>query len=764
MSASASIHRFGIRHHGPGSSRSLIDGLTKLNPDCILIEGPPEGNDLIRLAGEEEMTPPVALLIYSPDNPRKAVYYPFASFSPEWQAIQFALTNKITARFFDLPQSNWLAMKTEDSAEEVLVDSDEHPEPVELGLDEGGEAPSVIREDPLNWLARAAGYADGERWWEHVVELRQDSADVFQAIEEAMSTLRAEITDATERTDLIREAYMRQMIRGAQKEGFNRIAIVCGAWHAPALAQLPSAKADQDLLKGLPKVKVEATWIPWTHGRLSYASGYGAGVNSPGWYHHLWTCKDHVAERWMSHVARLLRAEDLDASSAHVIESVRLAEALASLRGRPLAGLDELTEATRAVFCFGSDVPLRLVKEKLIVGEVLGSVPQDTPTVPLQKDLQAEQKRLRLAPDAVAKQYDLDLRKENDLARSRLLHRLRLLGIPWGETETVRGKSGTFHELWHVKWQPEFSVSIIERAVWGRSLVEAATSFACDKAQHATELAQLTKLLQQTLLSDLETATQFVMRRVADVSAVASDVMHLMEALPPLAQISRYGDVRKTDLASITHVLDGMVTRICIGLPPACGSLADDAASEIFDSMHRVHSAILLLQNEAHLGQWRDTLLKLAETDNLHGLIAGRACRSLLEMKVLDVDESARRFGLALSSTNEPKHAADWIEGFLYGSGLLLIHNVSLWTVLDRWVTTLSSDQFTLILPLLRRTFSKFAKPERRQMGERASQGARIGKAMTQPGIEDIDSERAALVLPVVSLILGLNENESDDV
>ena len=39
--------------------------------------------------------------------------------------------------------------------------------------------------------------------------------------------------------------------------------------------------------------------------------------------------------RWLTRVARLLRDEDLDASSAHVIEAVRLAEALAALRGRP---------------------------------------------------------------------------------------------------------------------------------------------------------------------------------------------------------------------------------------------------------------------------------------------------------------------------------------------------------------------------------------------------------------------------------------------
>src|SRR5262249_58135717 len=111
-----------------------------------------------------------------------------------------------------------------------------------------------------------------------------------------------------------REAWMRKTIRAAAQEGFKRIAVVCGAWHAPALTidagNTPSAKEDEELLKGLAKVKTQATWTPWTYGRLSYRSGYGAGVESPGWYHHLWMEPEDTSIRWMARVARLLREED----------------------------------------------------------------------------------------------------------------------------------------------------------------------------------------------------------------------------------------------------------------------------------------------------------------------------------------------------------------------------------------------------------------------------------------------------------------------
>src|SRR5215468_5256033 len=102
-------HLFGIRHHGPGCARSLRLALEALNPDIVLIEGPPDAQEVLPLMRHKTMTPPVALLIYAPDTPSKAVYYPFARFSPEWQALDYALRHKLPVRFIDLPQEIQLA-------------------------------------------------------------------------------------------------------------------------------------------------------------------------------------------------------------------------------------------------------------------------------------------------------------------------------------------------------------------------------------------------------------------------------------------------------------------------------------------------------------------------------------------------------------------------------------------------------------------------------------------------------------------------------
>ena len=767
-----SLHIFGIRHHGPGSARSLRQALETLRPDCILVEGPPDAADALPLLAHRQMKPPVALLIYPPDQPQRAVFYPFAVFSPEWQALGYGLARKIAVRFMDLPQFHRLA--AEDDPESQISDpesEDTHPE------SQISDPESRIHDDPIGQLAAAAGYSDGERWWEHMVEHRRDGADLFAAILEAMAALRESALPADKlieqggaspeirreaQREAQREAWMRKTIRAAAQEGFKRIAVVCGAWHAPALTidagNTPSAKDDEELLKGLPKVKTQATWTPWTYGRLSYRSGYGAGVESPGWYHHLWTSRDSVPIRWMARVARLLREEDLDVSSAHVIEAVRLAETLAALRDRPLPGLSELNEATQSVFCFGNDLPLRLIHEKLIVGETLGAVPEETPLAPLQQDLAREQKRLRLPAEALERTYDLDLRKPNDLDRSRLLHRLSLLSVCWGETQRAGGK-GTFHEIWRLRWQPELVVALIEAGVWGNTIYGAATAFARDAADRARELPALTNLLDQSLLADLPGAVSHVTARLQAEAAVASDVAHLMDALPPLADVQRYGNVRGTDAAMVGEVVAGLVARVCIGLPGACASLNNEAAAATFDRVVSVNAAIVLMQNEEHLTSWRGAMTRLADQRGLHGLVAGRCCRLLVDAGAFAADEAARRLGLALSTANEPAQAAAWIEGFLKGSGLLLLHDETLWRTLDEWLTALPGDGFTALLALLRRTFSTFTSPERRQIGERARRGmAAAGRAAigAQARAEDFDQARAEAVLPLIAKLLGV--------
>ena len=505
-----------------------------------------------------------------------------------------------------------------------------------------------IREDAVGLLAEAAGYEDREMWWERQVEQRRDATDLFDAIIEAMAALREDYEPPPR--EARREAYMRREIRKTLQEGHANIAVVCGAWHAPALhLEGHAVKSDDALLKGLKKRKTSATWIPWTAGRLSYRSGYGAGIASPGYYEHLWNSPDgSVASRWLSHVARLLRSEDLDASPANVVEAARVADTLAAIRDLPAPGLDELREAALATLCGGATEKLALIRDRLEIGEKLGEVPAETPTLPLRHDLERLQKRLRLKPSAEERHLDLDLREVNGRARSELLHRLRLLGIGWGEPHAVSGKSGTFHEVWTLKWRPELSLALIEANVWGNT-VEAASASRVRELAETADLPRLTALLDAVILARLpESAVWHLLGRVRD-NAASAEVRRLMDALPPLARVARYGDVRGTGAASVLPVIDILFERALVSLPGACTSLDDDAAREMAGSIAAGEECVNLLDRSGMHEKWHAVLGPLAQNESVNALLRGWCCRLLLEAGSLDEEELQRLAGLSLS-------------------------------------------------------------------------------------------------------------------
>ncbi|MFK4544979.1 hypothetical protein RKD29_004575 [Streptomyces tendae] len=763
----------GVRHHGPGSARAVRAALDAVRPGIVLIEGPPEADALIPLAADEGMRPPVALLAHAVDEPGRSAFWPLAEFSPEWVAVRWALEHDVPARFIDLPATHTLAWRA----------ADDHAAGRDPGARPGTASPD-LRGDPLAALAAAAGHDDPERWWEDVIEHRgPGEGDVlapFTALEEAMTALRETEEEsgddgeggergAVDVRDLVREAHMRLQIRAARREFAQGVAVVCGAWHVPALRRPATVAADRALVKGLPRTKVEMTWVPWTHRRLSRAGGYGAGIESPGWYAHLFAAADRPVERWLTKVAGLLRDEDRVVSPAHVIEAVRLAESLAVIRGRPLPGLGETTDAVRAVMCDGSDVPLALVHDRLVVGDVLGEVPPGAPAVPLQRDLTRIQRRLRLKPEPAERELELDLRRETDAGRSRLLHRLRLLGVGWGESAASRS-TGTFRETWRLRWEPELSVRVAEAGVWGTTVLSAATARAEADAVTARDLAGITALAERCLLAELPDALAPVMRILADRAALDTDVGHLAQALPALVRSLRYGDVRGTDTGALAEVAAGLAERVFVGLPAACVALDADAAEEMRRHVDAVHTAVGLLGDALAPGRgdlrprWRAVLRALSARDTVPGTVRGRAVRLLLDDGELAPEEAARLMGLVLSSGTPPADAAAWIEGFVgggSGGGMLLLHDDRLLALVDTWLTGVPAGAFTDVLPLLRRTFSAFEPGVRRSLGELVRRGPEARGSVTRAGsgipgfATGLDTERADAVLPVVRLLLG---------
>ncbi|RAJ76720.1 hypothetical protein CLV59_108241 [Chitinophaga dinghuensis] len=743
-------HIMGIRHHGPGSARNVRARLEELKPDIILVEGPPEADTLLEWVGNEHLQPPIAILAYEPDAPHHSAFYPFAEYSPEWQAISYARQHRIPVRFMDLPLTHVFALDREKEA----------PAATDPTLNNEAAVPDTEQAtfDPIALLATADGYTDGETWWDHMFEYRQQNEQVFDAVMEAMQTLREELAAHTDPRNELREAWMRKMIRQAEKEMYSEIAVICGAWHAPALQTMPPAKTDNELLKGLPKVKVACSWTPWTFHRLSFQSGYRAGIKSPGWYQHKWEHPADDGTRWLTNVARLFRDKQMDISTAHVLEAVRLSNALAAMRQLPAPALEELNEATIAILCNGDHLPMQLIEKELIVSNRIGSVPEDVPKAPLQADIEKQQKKLRLQVTADFKDYSLDLRQPNDLQRSIFLHRLHLLDINWGEQHRADGK-GTFREQWRLQWAPELTVDIIDKSCWGNTVDAAASSYVTEMATRSTTIREVCRLLEDCIPAELPEATDMLINRVNNMAAASSDVLQLIEVLPPLVAITRYGNVRKTDAGLVLAILESMIARICIQLPPACTGVAEDAATAMLDQLYSLNDAIQTLQNNDITNAWQHALQLISRNPHAARSLAGYATRLLSDARLLSNEELVRTFSVAMSVGNNPADAAAWLEGFLRGSGSLLLVDDTLLHLLQNWVNDLGDDIFIQLLPLLRRTFAAFSSPERRQIGEKIKKGDNTSSSSKV--LTNTEDNRGQLGVPVILQLLGYGQTKN---
>lgn len=780
----------GVRHHGPGSARRVRERLEALRPDLILVEGPPEAEELLGQVAREGMKPPVALLAYEPTNPQNAVFYPFAAFSPEWQAMLYAATQGTELHFFDLPLIYRLAQTevkaeetseaspseapTDEATEELSTPPTEQTESSTSATDE--ESPvgvsavlppdeeeledAFISPDPFDVLAEIDGLSDGEAWWNLRIESSPDGAEVFEAVSEAMTALREAFPERTSEHDLVREAWMRKQIREAERAGDRVIVVICGAWHAPALEARAKIKIkeDNERLKGLPKTKITCTWIPWTYDRLSLYSGYGAGITSPGWYDYLWYHPEDDGTLWVSRMAKHLRRKNMDTSVAHVIETVRLAHATAALKEYPRALLEDYNQAAITVMGFGDPILLDLIKEELVIGNRLGSVPDDVPKVPLLVDIERQQKRLRLPFTSEIKTVTLDLRKPLDLEKSIFIHRLDLLGIGWGTERGVSGK-GTFKEQWELYHKPEQIISIIERAVWGNTLQQATEAYMSHQAMEAQSIRRLAELLDEAIPADLPGLVTMMTKRLDELSASAGDVGEMLDTIPKLIRILRYGSVRALDFSHLEGILRVMVARSVAGGLQACSGIDETAADDLYNSLREVDQALMTLADEELRELWLAFLEELRTSSQVHPLLAGMATLLLNQADRLSSEQIAHSLSYHSSVGMKPLDMAYWLEGFLRSSSTLLLLEDRLWELVNDWICGITAENFHELLPVLRRTFSEYSPAERRNLGEKARHydGKRSSTQSVGMSTEPLDHAEAARVLPLLHLFLGLD-------
>jgi hypothetical protein len=720
------VNVFGVRHLSPGASYHLLNCLRSKKPKCILIEGPSDANEFVELIADRNAVPPIAILAYTTQLPVETILYPFANYSPEYQAVCWGRQNGCEVRFIDLPSS--VALKLGELKNRATTD----------------DARGFY--DYYNRLyEKIAGYYgedDYESYWERYFEhnLNKDAFDEglkFQSNEIREMVIDREFHAAPHdySYNALRESHMRREINRAIDSGYSpdEIVVVAGAYHVAGIVADEAVLSDREL-KSLPKIATKITLMPYSYLRLSSRMGYGAGNKAPRYFERMWNCMQtnslmRLPATYLSEIAHEQRKAGHNASSANVIEAVRLSESLASMRGGSLPVLRDLHDA--AITCFGNG-QLSVVAQSLNrvdIGVSIGSLPETLGQSPIQENVNQELRRLKLTvyKSEMAKTLELDLRENHkvkspeaafiDLNRSTFLHRLKVLNISFARELPVKQDAATWKEVWELRWRPEVEIEIVETNLKGETVELAAAYHLNERLSQSVSVSEAAAVIRQAcechFTSMFETAIDVLQSALVE----SENFKEIVGAARELSILIQYGDIRRFNLDPLKPILQQLFLRAALLLLPA-SNCDNRAAKEIADSIHSLELVSQEMYDYLDTGLWYNELKALSARDDLNAILSGVSFAILLEHNIVSDDDCACEVSRRLSVGVPADLGASWFEGLSSRNRYALLSRISLWRELDAYINSLDDDEFYRSLVILRRAFSAFETAQKNSLSE----------------------------------------------
>ncbi|MBQ8821762.1 MAG: hypothetical protein IJZ82_03910 [Lachnospiraceae bacterium] len=707
---------FGIRHLSPAGAWHLRSFLDQKRPRLVLIEGPSDFDDQMEHITNPATKTPIAILAYTKEAPVRTILYPFAEYSPEYQAILWCKENRVACRFMDLPSEIFLALPSRYESE-----------------NKGEEE----RMNVYELLDKQAGEDGHDTFWERTLEHAKDMEGYHLGANTFGENIR-ELSQGQE-SDwpeiLVREAYMRRKIQEAIKEGYQpeEIVVVTGAYHVAGLLDEEAQAMTDEELGSIPSVGAKHTLMPYSDYRLSTRSGYGAGNKAPAYYGILWeaVCKGdyaYTAECYLAKVAGFLRKSGNPVSSAEVIEAVRLADSLAVLRGGRYPALRDLRDAAVTCLGKGSFPAVSLAVADTEIGTRIGALPEGVSNTSIQEDFYRKLKELKLEKyrDMVEQDLALDLRENRnvstqkaaflDLHRSFFLHQLRILGICFARQELVKQDAATWAENWAVRWSPEAEIELVEAALKGDTVLLAASFVLKERVENGGSISDIAQVIEDAFSCGMAEAVAYATAGLQAMAVDAASITELAKTAHRLSTVLQYGNIRLIDTAPLVPILTQIFYRCCLILPGEC--ICDDGASkEMVEAMEMLNSAVLahdFLEEET----WVNTLKEIADRDDLNTKLSGYGAAVLLERGKMDNDRLKLEVSRRLSKGVPADLGAGWFEGLAMKNRYGLIARLSLWESLDTYLETLDEEEFKRALVFLRRAFADFSAMEKDEIAE----------------------------------------------
>ncbi len=729
------IHVFGVRHLSPMGAWQLRDFLDRTRPALVLIEGLQDATELLPDITRSQTKPPIAILAYTDSLPVRTLVYPFARYSPEYQAICWAHENDARAKFFDLPSDVFLGLQDAELQwlENRRRQAESPPgaeEPVAVGVPE--PQPSLYQR-----IADLAGEHDYDTYWERHFEHNTTSDSYHGATFQLGRALR-ELEEDEPRwkaENLVREAYMRRRVEEALDSGFkpDEVVAVVGAFHAPVLTGEQPAMTDAELAR-LPRRTSKLTLMPYSYFRLSSQSGYGAGNLAPAYFELLWESLNEqgihdLSRRYLSLVARHLREAGTHRSTAEVIDGVRLAETLAALQAGQAPTLRDLRDAAITLLGQGERAAVKESLAHVDVGTAIGQLPKGVSQTSIQADFDRELQRLKLEKyrTTVQQELDLDLRENRrvnseeaaflDLNRSSFFHRLRVLGVSFARPTPTRQDSATWAEKWVLQWTPESEIELVEAVLLGET-VELATAYRfTTQLDNCLSIADAAALVHNACQCRLMKSMEQARRRLQELATTSHEFVALASAAWQLSLVVRYGDVRRFNAEPLVPLLEELFVQATLSLF-AAAACDDRAIKPMMQAMDEVNKVGLEFHDRVEEPLWIEQLRKLADADDRNPSLSGYACAMLLERGLMENEALAREVSRRISPGVPADLGAGWFEGLAQRNRYALLARQPLWEQLAGYIESLDEEQFRRALVFLRRAFGPFSAREKRHISE----------------------------------------------
>jgi hypothetical protein len=787
----------GVRHHSPACARLVADTIDELRPAYVLIEGPADFNPrLDELTLGHEL--PIAIFSsYRDEDRRHASWAPLCDYSPEWAALQHARKVGAEPRFIDLPA--W--------------------HPAFAGRANRYADAELRYADVMTRLCRSFEVDNVDALWDHLFETAP-ADDLAKRLDTYFDLVRGDADPGD--SDRARESYMATWVAAAAAAAGDRpIVVVTGGFHRPALvtahttaahttassaaasgpatsSRAPSSPAPSSPAPSSPAAAgpdrrgasrgLDVVWpdvpdmpdraiggsflVPYSFRRLDAFDGYQSGMPSPGYYQELWESGvEGAAAHLVEAVATRLRERKQPVSTADLIAAHATAEGLAMVRGHRSPGrTDVLDGLASALVNEALDVPLPwssrgmlgagshpVVVEMVaaLSGTRVGRLHPTTPAPPLVHDLDGELERSGL--DGIA-DLDLDLTRADDRARSRVLHRVRVLGVPGFRRDSgpTTGLEPVLRERWTLRPSADRLSAVIEAGAYGATLADAAAAVLADRAAQAgRDVDALATVLFDAALADITDISGRTLDDIESSVGSAPDLGPLGRTLAIVLTMWRHGHLFGTARSGTLGAVIGAAVRRILWL--AEGIRGGDAPADPGRIAALAACRDALRHAEQQVGLDREAALevadRLAADDEVPPDLRGAAFgfRWALaphptpdpgpatlqpavhppapdlaavhppapDLAAADLAAAALDPVRAVRGAFVPRSAGDWLAGLFALAREEVLQHGEVVALLDELMSGLSGDDFLVALPALRQAFEYFPPRERETIASR---------------------------------------------